>query len=60
MVRLRNFFDASVELMKVMAWACGHDHLSKFERGDLATWHRDMALLSGGRYSGLVDPTVGV
>ena len=52
--QLNNFFDASVELMKVMARACGHDHLNKFNQNDLATWHRDMALLSGVRYSGLL------
>ena len=30
--RLATFFEASVELMSVMARACGHDHLSKFTR----------------------------
>jgi len=51
-MQLQNFFSASVELMQVMARACGHDHLSKFSKDDLATWHREMALLSGVRYSG--------
>lgn len=51
-VQLKNFFDASVELMQVMARACGHDSLSKFNKNDLATWHRNMALLSGVSYSG--------
>jgi len=50
--QLANFFDASVELMEVMARACGHDALSKFENRDLATWHRDMAALSGVKYAG--------
>ncbi len=50
--QLHNFFDASVELMQVMARACGHDDLNKFNKNDLATWHRDMALLSGVKYSG--------
>ena len=50
--QLANFFNASVELMQVMARACGHDDLSKFNKNDLATWHREMALLSGVRYSG--------
>jgi glutamate synthase domain-containing protein 2 len=53
--RLHNFFDASVELMKVMARACGHRHLSGFNADDLATWSRDMALLSGVRFSGVTD-----
>ncbi len=50
--KLHNFFNASVELMQVMARACGHDHLSKFNHNDLATWYRDMASLSGIKYSG--------
>jgi len=50
--QLKNFFEASVELMQVMSRACGHDALQKFNRDDLATWHREMALLSGVRYSG--------
>ena len=54
--QLRNFLEASVELMQVMARACGHDSLSSFNRSDLATWHREMALLSGVKYSGLIEP----
>jgi len=53
--QLHNFFGASVELMQVMARACGHNDLSKFNNNDLATWHREMALLSGVTYSGLMD-----
>ncbi len=52
---LHNFFNASVELMQVMARACGHDDLSKLNKNDLATWHREMALLSGVTYSGFID-----
>ncbi len=55
-VQLQNFFAASVELMQVMARACGHNDLNKFNKDDLATWHRDMALLSGARYSGTGKP----
>jgi glutamate synthase domain-containing protein 2 len=51
--QLNNFFAASTELMQVMARACGHDELAKFNQNDLATWHRDMALLSGVSYSGV-------
>ena len=51
--QLANFFEASVELMQVMARACGHDHLSKFTADDLTTWKRKMADLSGVRYGGL-------
>lgn len=41
-----------ITLMQVMARACGHDALSKLNNDDLATWKRDMADLSGVRYSG--------
>ena len=53
--RLRNFFDASAELMQVMARACGHKSLSLFHSDDLATWHREMALLSGVKFSGFTE-----
>ncbi len=51
--QLKNFFEASTELMQVMARACGHNNLSKFNKKDLATWHKTMADLSGIAYSGL-------
>jgi hypothetical protein len=41
--------------MQVMARACGHDHLNQFHRGDLATWKRDLADLTGIEYAGF-DP----
>ena len=50
--QLHRFFDSSIELMQVMARACGHNDLSAFNQDDLATWHREMALLSGVRFSG--------
>ena len=52
-IQLSNFMKASVELMQVMARACGHDHLNKFNGDDLATWKRDMADLSGVHYAGV-------
>ncbi|MCV6584037.1 MAG: glutamate synthase-related protein [Marinibacterium sp.] len=51
--QLANFFVASTELMQVMARACGHDHLSGFNAGDLTTWKRDMSELSGITYGGM-------
>ncbi len=54
--RLGNFLAASTELMQVMARACGHDSLNQFNPDDIATWNRDMALLSGIQYSGLLPP----
>lgn len=53
--QLCNFFEASTSLMQVMARACGHDDLQGFKQTDLATWNRDMAYLSGIRYSGASD-----
>jgi len=50
--QLYNFFTASVELMQVMSRACGHHDLSQFNKDDLATWHREMAYLSGVKYAG--------
>ena len=54
--RLARFLEASTELMKVMARACGHSDLGQFGNEDLSTWHRDMALLSGVRYAGVREP----
>ena len=54
--QLCTFLEASVQLMQVMARACGHDHLSRFSREDLTTWKRDMALLSGVRFGGVLPP----
>jgi glutamate synthase domain-containing protein 2/CDGSH-type Zn-finger protein len=54
--RLATFFEASIELMQVMARACGHDHLGRFTKTDLATWDDQMASLSGVRYSGFASP----
>ncbi len=51
--QLANFFDASTELMQVMARACGHDHLSKFNHDDLTTWKKDMSEISGVTFGGL-------
>ena len=54
--RLANFFEASTELMKVMARACGHDHLSKFNPDDLITWDANMTQLAGVAYGGVTAP----
>ncbi|MBE4202112.1 glutamate synthase [Vibrio parahaemolyticus] len=51
--QLKNFFESSVELMQVMARACGHHSLSQFNVRDLATWDQNMARLSGVKYSGV-------
>ena len=48
--RLCTFFRATIELMQVLARACGHDHLGGFSSQDLTTWDREMAHLSGVAY----------
>lgn len=50
--RLARFFEASVELMSVLARACGHDSLSAFNRKDLTSWKKDTAELAGIRWAG--------
>ena len=50
--QLDNFFRAATDLMKVLARACGHDHLNEFTPDDLTTWKREMAHLTGLRYGG--------
>jgi glutamate synthase domain-containing protein 2/CDGSH-type Zn-finger protein len=49
---LTRFMASSVELMQVMARACGHRRLSDFNRNDLTTWHRKIAELTGIEYGG--------
>lgn len=51
--RLARFFGASIELMQVLARACGHDSLSSFTTRDITTWKREMAELSGIRFAGV-------
>lgn len=51
--KLKNFFEASTELMKVMARACGHTRLADFNIQDLTTWKREMADLTGVEYGGI-------
>jgi len=51
--QLNDFLRASVDLMKVMARACGHTHLSRFNRDDLATLDWPIARMSGIPFSGL-------
>ena len=54
--RLANFLQASTQLMQVMARACGHHHLNRFSRDDLASWDREIALLAGIEFAGF-DPS---
>lgn len=52
--RLERFFNASVDLMALLARANGHHHLNKFNQDDLTTFNRDMAYLTGVNYGGVV------
>ncbi len=51
--QLANYLEATVELMEVLARACGHDRLSEFSVDDLTTWKREMADLAGIPYAGI-------
>lgn len=51
--QLANFFHASTELMKVMARACGYDHLNQFNINDLTTWKKEISQLTGIEYGGI-------
>jgi glutamate synthase domain-containing protein 2 len=50
--KLSNFLNASTELLQVLARACGHNHLSQFDRNDITTFKKDMADLTGLEYAG--------
>ncbi len=50
--RLANFLNSTIELMQVMARACGHTHLNQFNKNDLASWDKELAELAGIEWSG--------
>ena len=51
--QLHNFFDATNELIKVVARSCGHDDVRKFNFNDLSTFDYDMHRLTGIPYAGV-------
>ena len=51
--RLARFFEASVDLMRVVARAAGHRHLSEFDISDLTSFKSDMCQLTGVAYGGV-------
>ncbi|GHB32904.1 glutamate synthase [Pseudovibrio japonicus] len=57
--QLERFFGSSVDLMKILARACGHDSLSQMRLEDLTTWKREISDLSGIRYAGVNPLPVG-
>jgi glutamate synthase domain-containing protein 2 len=50
--RLNRFFESSIELMQVMARACGHDHLNGFNKDDIATFNYELAKMAGIEFAG--------
>lgn len=51
--RLANFFEASTELMMLLARACGHHRFADFNIDDLTTFKREMSDLAGIAYGGV-------
>ena len=53
--RLKNFFEASTDLMKVLARACGYSHLNQFNFDDLSTYDMTTYNLTGISWAGGAD-----
>jgi len=51
--QLNNFLNATTELMKVVARACGYDNFKSFNKEDLVTFNHEMHKLTGINYAGL-------
>jgi glutamate synthase domain-containing protein 2 len=54
--RLARYLTSTTELVRILARACGHAHIREFGPDDLVTVDREMAMLSGVAYGGVVDP----
>jgi len=50
--RLKNFFEGSVDLMKVLSRACGYDDFAKFNPDDLSTYDEQIQKLTGIAWAG--------
>ncbi|MFT6216295.1 MAG: glutamate synthase domain-containing protein 2 [Roseivirga sp.] len=51
--QLANYFNATTDLMKVVARSCGHNDFSKFDWADLSTFNLDIHKLAGIPYAGV-------
>jgi glutamate synthase domain-containing protein 2 len=51
--QLQNFLEATIELMKILARACGLSHLNQFSVYDLTTYKEEIAKLTGIKYGGV-------
>ncbi len=54
--QLANFFNASRDLLKVIARSCGYDDVRKFNFNDLSTIDYDIHQLTGITYAGIKAP----
>ena len=53
---LGRYLESTTDLIRVMARACGHTSVGEFTIDDLTTFDREMALLSGVPYAGVLPP----
>ncbi|WP_296382525.1 glutamate synthase-related protein [Winogradskyella sp.] len=53
--QLYNYFDATNNLIRVIARSCGYDDISKFNHNDLSTFDTDMHKLTGINYAGILE-----
>ncbi len=51
--QLYNYFNATNDLIKVVARSCGYDTIQKFNKDDLSTFNRDIHHLTGIHYAGV-------
>lgn len=51
--QLHNYFEATNDLIKVIARSCGYSHINQFNHNDLSTFNRDMHELTGIAYAGI-------
>ena len=51
--QLHNYFEATNNLIKVVARACGYNDVSKFNEMDLSTYDFEMHKLTGINYAGV-------
>ena len=51
--RLESYLTSTVDLMRLLARGCGHDHFRRFTAEDLCSWKRETAELAGIRFAGV-------
>jgi len=53
--QLSTFLNATIDLMKVVARACGYEDFGKFNSEDLVTFNRKLHHLTGISYAGVLS-----